>query len=89
MTLRRRSFGDEAALETGVDDLLRRFGALTEDTTPPAATIEPDTFTGPIESTYLVAASDARDGIKAVADYVCDGVDDQVEISAAWAAVHW
>ena len=87
MTLRRRSFGDEAALETGVDDLLRRFGALTEDPTPPTATLEPVTFAGPVEATFLVAASNARDEIKAVADYVCDGTADQVEINAAWTAI--
>ncbi len=31
----------------------------------------------------LVAAYNARDDVKAVADYLCDGVDDQVEINAA------
>lgn len=31
----------------------------------------------------IVAACDAKDSIKALADFVCDGVDDQEEISAA------
>ena len=30
----------------------------------------------------LVAASDARDDIKADADYIFDGTDDQVEINS-------
>ena len=34
-------------------------------------------------TTYVVAASDAPDHVKRQADYVCDGVDDHVEIQAA------
>ena len=34
-------------------------------------------------ATYVVAASDAPEHIKQQADYVCDGIDDQVEIQAA------
>ena len=34
-------------------------------------------------ATYVVAASDAPDHVKRQADYVCDGIDDQVEIQAA------
>ena len=34
-------------------------------------------------ATYVVAASNAPANVKAQADYVCDGVDDQVEIQAA------
>jgi hypothetical protein len=34
-------------------------------------------------ATYVVAASDAPAHVKAQTDYVCDGVDDQVEIQAA------
>ncbi|WP_461369171.1 glycoside hydrolase family protein [Candidatus Darwinibacter acetoxidans] len=34
-------------------------------------------------ATYVVAASDAPDHVKRQADYVCDGVDDHVEIQAA------
>ena len=33
--------------------------------------------------TIYIAASDASDKEKALADYVCDGVADQVEIQAA------
>ena len=88
MTMRPRSFDPDAAAEKALADLLRRFDALQDGTTAPstdatAAAI----FTGPIEATYLVAASDARAEIKAVADFVCDGSDDQDEINAAWVAV--
>ena len=55
-------------------------GAVTVTEAPPA-------FTGPIENGYLVAASDARDDIKEVADYVCDGTDDQEQINKAWNAI--
>ncbi len=34
-------------------------------------------------ATYVVAASDAPAHVKRQADYVCDGIDDQVEIQAA------
>lgn len=37
--------------------------------------------------TFLVAASDASASSKARADYICDGVDDQVQINAAIAAL--
>ncbi|KKL83236.1 hypothetical protein LCGC14_1976760, partial [marine sediment metagenome] len=87
MTMRPRSFDPEAATETAVSDLLRRFDALTDPAPTTTTGTVATTFTGPIESTFLVAASDARDQIKAVADYVCDGVDDHVEINAAWVAV--
>jgi parallel beta-helix repeat protein len=40
-------------------------------------------FTGPIVPTVLVAAVDARPEIRAVADLICDGVDDQDEINFA------
>ena len=87
MTMRPRSFDPDAATETAVSDLLRREDALTDPAPTTATGTVATTFTGPIEPTFLVAASDARDQIKAVADYVCDGVDDHVEINAAWVAV--
>ena len=31
----------------------------------------------------LVAASDTSDTMKQVADYLCDGVDDQIELQVA------
>ncbi len=86
--MRPRSFDSEAASETALSDLLRRFDALQD---LPAATttgsLASVVFTGPIEATYLVAASDARDEIKQVADFVCDGVADHAEINEAWSAI--
>ncbi len=37
MTMRRRSFDDEAAIEAATDHLLRQFGPLDETQTPPEA----------------------------------------------------
>jgi parallel beta-helix repeat protein len=36
---------------------------------------------------YTVAASDTPESVKATADYVCDGIDDQIEIQSAIAAL--
>ena len=89
MTLRPRSFDDAAASEEATDVLLRRFNALTDP--PPTGTVAganvAATRVGPIEATYFVASSDARDSLKEVADFVCDGVADHVEINAAWLAI--
>ena len=38
-------------------------------------------------ATIIVAASDAPASVKAVADYVCDGTNDEVELEAAYAAL--
>lgn len=37
----------------------------------------------PLEGTYYVASNNARPEVKAMADYVCDGVADEVQIQAA------
>ena len=86
MTLRSRSFDNESAVTEGVDELLRRFDALTEAAAAAAAGAGSVAipFAGPIEPTYLVAASDARVEIQDVADFVCDGTDDHIEINTAW-----
>jgi hypothetical protein len=42
-----------------------------------------ETGVGGLAGPVIVAASDASAAQKAVADYVCDGVDDQVQINAA------
>lgn len=34
-------------------------------------------------ATYVIAATDASDGLKNIADYACDGVDDDVQVQAA------
>jgi len=37
-----------------------------------------------LNNAIVVAGNDAPDAIKAIADYVCDGVDDEVQMSAAF-----
>lgn len=44
-------------------------------------------FAGPIEVTYLVVGSDARQALKDVADWVCDGTADETQIQLALTAV--
>ncbi len=82
MTLRSRSFDDESAITEGVDQLLRRFIALTEEPAAVTAAVAGD-FTGPIEPTWLIASDAARPEIRAVADFDTDGTGDQVEINEA------
>lgn len=79
---RRKPVNQQAAMADGVDYLLRKFKALDR---PTGVTGVGSTATGggPIDPTYLVASANARDRIKAVADFVCSGDDDQVEIQAA------
>ncbi len=78
--------------QKAIAEAVRRLMAQIDTLEKPAdlsgpATVAPVAFTGPIEATYLVASSSARDEIKAVADFVCDGVADDVEINAAWQAI--
>ncbi|MEN6519204.1 MAG: hypothetical protein ABFC38_13695 [Methanospirillum sp.] len=40
-------------------------------------------------ATISVAAADAPAEVRASADFVCDGVDDQLEINRAFAALPW
>lgn len=83
MTMRPRSFDPEAATETAVSDLLRRFKALTEEPPPPTGATAAGSVAGPIEPTWLIAASTTRTEIRAVADFKLDGTDDHVEMNAA------
>jgi hypothetical protein len=39
--------------------------------------------------TFVVAAADATAEVRAAADFVCDGIDDQLEINSAFAALPW
>ncbi len=68
--------------------LLEQFDTLDKaaDLSGPAVLAAPP-FAGPIEATFLVAASNARPDVKAVADFICDGTDDHIEINAAWLAI--
>ena len=84
--MRRKPVNPDAAQAEAVDYLLREFKALrTEKGTGAGASTAKR---GPIEPTYLVASANARDEIKAVADFVCDGTSDQEEINAAIAAIN-
>lgn len=69
-----------------VNQLLRRAADPERDTTTVVSPETGDGVDGPIEITYLVAASDARPELKAQADFVCGGSDDEEEINAALAA---
>lgn len=82
----RKPVDPQAAMAQGVDLLLRRFNGLDVDDTVPSAGVAPSS-TRPIEVTYYVASVHDPDPIRAQADWRCSGVDDQVEISAALAAV--
>lgn len=70
------------ATSAALNQILRRFSALDRvsgglgglgDHTHPKESIP----------TILVAASDARDEVREMADFVCDGVEDEAEIQAA------
>lgn len=78
-------FVGASGMHEAVSRLLSRFDG-TEIPVKGAATTTvgvTDTFGGPIEVTYLVAASDARAKIRAVADFVCNSADDQTELGLA------
>jgi len=79
----RQTFGGGSGGAEAIRRLLLKFDGL-DDIAPAdnlAADAEP--FRGPIEVTFLVASSTARSELKAVADYVCSGVDDHLEIQTA------
>jgi len=84
MTMRPRSFDDDAALVTAVSKMLRRFDAL-EDPAPTAAGAVVAADAG--EPAFLVASKLADAATRAVAHYVCDMDNDQVEIQAALTAL--
>lgn len=76
-------FVGSAGQSEAIRRLLSKFDSIPEPASE-AATVGASTpFTGPIEPTILVAASDARPEIRAVADLKCDGVNDQAEIQSA------
>ena len=84
--MRRRSFGDEAALEAATDHLLRQqFDPLDEQQTPPEAALV-DAVTVPIADSYVVASRTfSRPDIIDNADFITDNSSDQTEINAAFA----
>jgi hypothetical protein len=81
MSIRRRTYGDDAALETAVSELLRRFDAISDF---PAGAGAAAAFPGAgDEPAFYVAAGGATDESKAVAHFICDREGDEVEIQAA------
>ncbi len=84
MTLRHRSYDDDAAQAAGLEEMLRRFDPLTEEA--PVSAAAAAVGVGGVPA-YLVAASNAAAETLAVAHFVCDGVADEVEIKAALAAL--
>jgi len=83
MTIKRRRYDKESSQAAGLDYLLRRIDRLTTEPLTSAKATGGYTFTGPIEPTFLVASVDARSAIRDVADFVCDGVNDEEEIQYA------
>lgn len=81
VTMRRRSFGDEAAIEAATDHLLRQFDPLAEQQAAPEVAAVVALAGG--EPAFLVAAADAPDESVAVAHFQCSGRGDEVEMQAA------
>lgn len=80
-------FDPETALVNTVRGLVRSFDELERAAPAPTASLDPALFggstTGGGPPYLLVAAYNARQKVKDIADYQCDGVDDQEEINAA------
>lgn len=74
----------QAAIAEGVRWLLAKFEGPTFEEELSTLEEEGDTIIPYAFPSVLVAASDAADRIKAVADFVCDGYSDQEEINAAY-----
>ena len=85
MTMRPRTFDDDAATVSAVSDLLRRFAALKDP--PPVTPGAAVTAAGAVEPAFLVAADLADDVTKAVAHYQCGQSGCEVEIQAALTAL--
>ena len=80
--MRRKPTNPDAAISDGVDYLLREFRTLQRPVSTAGAAAA-STTGGPIEATVHVAAYNARQEIKDLADFVCDGIADEEEINAA------
>jgi len=85
MTMRPRSFDDDAAVETAVSDLLRRSDAI-EDPAPTTAATPAAGGHPPLTDSYTVASQTfSRSQIVDAADFVTNNTSDQTEINAAFA----
>ena len=80
------SYGPATAIAEGLRRVLTKFNR-PPDMELLGSGVPLSLGTGPIEPTYLIASANARDEIKAVADFVCDGIADQEEINAAIALI--
>jgi len=83
----RSTFGGASGGAEAIRRLLLKFDGLADEQPPSELAVESEQFRGPIEPTFLVASSTTRPEIQAVADFVCAGVDDKVEIQAAFDAL--
>lgn len=73
-----------AAQAAGVDYLLRKFRGLDMDKVAPDAPIRPPSADARLwDASITVAAYNARAEVRATADYVCGGGEDDAEIIAA------
>lgn len=81
--IQRRRFDPDSAQSEAIDYLLRRLDALDTFGGDGGDAGDLAPFEGPIDDTYTVAASNSRPETRALADFVCDGLEDQVEIQAA------
>ncbi len=82
--MRPRSFDPEAATETAVSDLLRRFDAL-EDPAPTTAAAATAATNVPLADSYTIASDGfSRSQIVDAADFVTLNSSDQTEINAAF-----
>ena len=82
---KRRPVDSGAAESQAVDYLLREFRKLPKKAGAAGGSTSGTTATSFGMPTIYVAAYNARDEVKAVADFVCDGDADEVEINAALA----
>lgn len=83
MAIKRRRYDANSSQAAGLDYLLRSRGRLTTEPLSNAQAKGGYVFTGPIEPTFLVASVEARSHIRAVADFICDGTNDEEEIQYA------
>lgn len=83
MAIKRRRYDAASSQAAGLDYLLRRTDRLTTEPLSNAQAKGGYVFTGPIEPSFLVASVDARPQIRAVSDFICDGVNDEEEIQYA------
>ena len=83
MAIQRKRYDRESAMPEAVAYLLRKQQQLDNAGGRGDGVGDDYVFQGPIEVTYLVAAANARPELRALADFVCSGANDDVEINIA------